>query len=129
MNLFNHLPPFPASIALAELAEATGQPVAHLRAECQRLDGDGTLSLYADGAELRVRREPTAELLTTAECARRLGISRRRVQALIAANRLSGQKIGRDWLVPEYRLGDVAERKPGRPLLTPARPPRPRGRR
>jgi len=54
-------------------------------------------------------------LLTTAEAAARLQISARRVQALIAAGRLDAQKIGRDWVIPEYALDAVAERKPGRP--------------
>lgn len=54
-------------------------------------------------------------LITTAEAARQLGVSVRRVQALIKARRLTAEKIGRDWLVNEFHLADVAERKPGRP--------------
>ena len=54
-------------------------------------------------------------LLTTAEAAARLKISPRRVQALISAGRLAATKIGRDWIIPEYALEAVAERKPGRP--------------
>ena len=57
---------------------------------------------------------PTARL-TTKEAAGRLGVSVRRVQALIAAGRLPAQKIGRDWIIPEHALLAVAERKPGRP--------------
>lgn len=53
--------------------------------------------------------------LTTAEAAARLGVSVRRVQALIEAGRLPARKYGRDWLIPETALAAVAERKPGRP--------------
>ena len=112
--MFN-LPPYPASVSLAELSEATGCPVAVLRDEAQRLYGEGALSLYAVGAELFVRREPAGELLTAAQAAERLGVNASRVRALIAAGRLGAQKIGRDWVIPEYALLDVAERKPGRP--------------
>ena len=114
-NLSDFLPLFPQAISLGELAEATGQPVAVLRDEARRLYGDGALSLYAVGAELFVRREPAGELLTAAQAAERLGVNASRVRALIAAGRLDAQKPGRDWVIPEYALLDVAERKPGRP--------------
>jgi len=54
-------------------------------------------------------------LITTAEAARQLGVSTRRVQALIKARRLPAEKVGRDWLINEFHLPLVAERKPGRP--------------
>ena len=54
-------------------------------------------------------------LITTAQAADQLGVSIRRVQALIKARRLPAEKVGRDWLINEFNLERVAERKPGRP--------------
>ena len=53
--------------------------------------------------------------LTTNEAAKRLGVSRRRVLALIAGERFPAQKFGRDYLIDEKDLELVADRKPGRP--------------
>lgn len=52
-------------------------------------------------------------LITSKEAAERLGITPRRVGALIAAGRLPATKLGRDWLIAEDALALVAERKPG----------------
>lgn len=52
-------------------------------------------------------------LLSTKDAAARLGITPRRVAALIAAGRLPATKLGRDWLIAEADLALVAERKPG----------------
>jgi excisionase family DNA binding protein len=54
-------------------------------------------------------------MLTTAQVAARLGISRRRVLALIQSGRLPAQKVGRDWLIDPKDLSKVKIRKPGRP--------------
>lgn len=56
-------------------------------------------------------------MLTTTQAAAQLGITPRRVLALIAAGRLPAQKLGRDWLIrPEdLELERVKDRKPGRP--------------
>jgi len=54
-------------------------------------------------------------LLTTPQVAERLGVTVRRVQALIKAGRLPSQQYGRDHLIKEKDLAFVAERKPGRP--------------
>jgi excisionase family DNA binding protein len=54
-------------------------------------------------------------LLTTKEVAGRLGVSVRRVHALIQDGRLPAEKYGRDYLINERDLKLVAERKPGRP--------------
>lgn len=54
-------------------------------------------------------------LLTTRDVAERLGITVQRVQALIKAERLPAQKIGRDYVIEEKALELVADRKPGRP--------------
>jgi len=55
------------------------------------------------------------KLLTTPEVAERLGISTRRVLALIKDGRLPSQQFGRDHLIKESDLKLVEERKPGRP--------------
>lgn len=54
-------------------------------------------------------------LLTTAEAAQRLGVSPRRVRALITEERLRAEKKGRDYLINESDLKLVKDRKPGRP--------------
>jgi excisionase family DNA binding protein len=54
-------------------------------------------------------------LLTTKEVADRLGVTVRRVQALIQAGRLPAQKVGRDFLIQEKDIRLVEERNPGRP--------------
>lgn len=58
-------------------------------------------------------------MLTTPEVAERLGVSVRRVQALIAAGRLPSQQFGRDHLIKESDLKLVEDRKPGRPAKKP----------
>jgi excisionase family DNA binding protein len=55
------------------------------------------------------------DFLTTKQVAERLGITPRRVQALVTAGRLPAQKIGRDYLIKEADLKLVAVRKVGRP--------------
>jgi excisionase family DNA binding protein len=58
-------------------------------------------------------------LLTTTEVATSLGVTPRRVLALIQSGRLRAQKAGRDWLIKSADLDKVRERKAGRPS-TPA---------
>lgn len=55
------------------------------------------------------------KLLTTKEVAGRLGVSVRRVHALIQAERLPAEKFGRDYMIKEEDLKLVQDRKPGRP--------------
>lgn len=55
------------------------------------------------------------ESLTTKQVAERLGVTIRRVQALITAGRLPAQKFGRDFMIKEKDLKLVADRKVGRP--------------
>jgi len=55
------------------------------------------------------------DFLTTKQVAERLGITPRRVQALVTAGRLPAQKIGRDYLIKEKDLKLVEIRKVGRP--------------
>jgi excisionase family DNA binding protein len=53
--------------------------------------------------------------LTVNETAARLGVTTRRVIALIDAKRLPATRFGRAWAVREADLKLVEERKPGRP--------------
>jgi excisionase family DNA binding protein len=55
------------------------------------------------------------DFLTTKQAAEKLGITPRRVQALIEANRLPAQKFGRDYQIREKDLKLVENRKRGRP--------------
>jgi len=54
-------------------------------------------------------------LIGTAEAAERLGVSQDRIRALIKAERLPAQKMGRDWFIDPKDLALVKNRKPGRP--------------
>ena len=54
-------------------------------------------------------------LISTKEAAEKLGLSLRRVQALITVGRLPAQKIGNSYVVKEKDLELVMVRKPGRP--------------
>jgi excisionase family DNA binding protein len=54
-------------------------------------------------------------MISTQDAAARLGVTRRRVLALIADGRLPAQKLGRDWLIEEKDLAKVEDRPPGRP--------------
>lgn len=54
-------------------------------------------------------------LITTREAAERLGVSMRRVTALIKDGRLPSTQIGREHLIKEKDLELVRERKVGRP--------------
>ena len=58
------------------------------------------------------------KIITTAEAARRLGVTSNRVRAMIRANRLKAFKFGREWLIDPKDLDAVKERKVGRPRKT-----------
>jgi excisionase family DNA binding protein len=55
------------------------------------------------------------EYLTTKEVAGKLGVSLRRVQAMIESGRLPAIKLGRDYVIRERDLKLVENRKVGRP--------------
>jgi excisionase family DNA binding protein len=55
------------------------------------------------------------DLISSKEAAEKLGLSLRRVQALITSGRLPAQKIGNSYVVNEKDLELVKERKSGRP--------------
>ncbi len=54
-------------------------------------------------------------LLTTAEAAERLGVTRWRVNALIRDGRLKATRLGQIFVIEEGDLKAVEHRKPGRP--------------
>ena len=56
-------------------------------------------------------------IISTAEAARRLGVTPNRVRALIDAKRLKAMKLGREWLIDPKDLEAVKDRKVGRPKL------------
>jgi len=55
--------------------------------------------------------------VTTAQAAKRLGVSRRRVRQFIKDGRLDAEKPGRDWLISRRSLDSFVkvQRKVGRP--------------
>src|ERR1043165_5329796 len=55
------------------------------------------------------------KIITTAEAARRLGVTTNRVRAMIRAKRLKSFKFGREWLIDPKDLDAVKDRKVGRP--------------
>ena len=57
------------------------------------------------------------DYLTVTEAAKELGVTGRRVRALIADGRLKAQKAGASnlWLIRRRDLDAVRSRKPGRP--------------
>lgn len=57
-----------------------------------------------------------SKLLTTKESAEKLGVSVRRVQALITKNQLKAEKIGRDYMIREKDLQNIKPGINGRPL-------------
>lgn len=61
------------------------------------------------------------EVLTAAGAAEKLGISTRRVIALIHDGRLPARKVGRDYIIDGKDLRLVQDRRPGRPANRPAK--------
>ena len=55
------------------------------------------------------------KFISVKQAAERLGVSDRRVRALIVAKRLPAQRIGGVWIIDAKALKLVKERKPGRP--------------
>jgi excisionase family DNA binding protein len=54
-------------------------------------------------------------VLTTDQAGEILGVTGRRVRALIKAGRLPAIKFGNSWMINKKDLKKVAVRKPGRP--------------
>jgi len=61
------------------------------------------------------RKIHAVKTLTTAEASARLGVSPRRIRALISAGQLPADKKGRDYFIDPKDLALVKNRKPGRP--------------
>ena len=55
------------------------------------------------------------KLISTAEAAKRLGVTPSRVRAMIARGRLKAMRIGIMWLIDPKDLDAVKDRKVGRP--------------
>lgn len=53
--------------------------------------------------------------ITVVEAAKELGVSERRVTAMIGSGRLKAKKFGRAWMIDPADLDAVRDRKPGRP--------------
>lgn len=66
---------------------------------------------------LFVSKEET-KLLSVAEAAEKLGVTRARVNQFINENRLPAQRIGRSFVIREKDLSLVENRKTGRPTRT-----------
>ena len=58
------------------------------------------------------------KIISTAEAAKRLGVSATRVRVLIDTGRLKAIKIGGAWLIDPKGLAAVKDRKVGRPRKT-----------
>lgn len=54
-------------------------------------------------------------LITVAKAAALLGVTPRRVQALIAIGKLKALRLGRDYLIDPHDLQLLERRSPGRP--------------
>ena len=55
------------------------------------------------------------KIISTAEAAKRLGVTQSRVQKMITAKRLKAIKVGREWLIDPKDLEPLKDRKVGRP--------------
>jgi excisionase family DNA binding protein len=55
------------------------------------------------------------DLLTLAQAADRLGVSRQRLHALIQAGRLPAERLGHAWIIRAADLAAFTPRPPGRP--------------
>jgi len=56
-----------------------------------------------------------SNMVSTKEAAQALGITTRRVLALIKSGRLPAVKVGRDWVLSKDDLKLIKNRPPGRP--------------
>ena len=60
---------------------------------------------------------PAVAMIGTTEAARRLGVSARRVAAMIDQGLLKASKVGKTWIIDEIEVSRLAKthRRPGRP--------------
>ena len=54
-------------------------------------------------------------IISTAEAAKRLGVTPDRVRKMIVSKRLKAIRVGREWLIDPKDLGALKDRKVGRP--------------
>lgn len=94
------------AIMLDPSSSADGETVA---------EWDGDTLRYPLGRQMAIAGRYVRTPITTQVAADELGVSRRRVQAMIRAGRLPATKYGRDWLISSADLDAVRDRKPGRP--------------
>jgi excisionase family DNA binding protein len=73
-----------------------------------RIYGEGTI-IFQDGILGAMK------IISTAEAAKRLGVTANRVRAMIEAKRLKATKVGNVWLIDPKDLDAVKDRKVGRP--------------
>jgi excisionase family DNA binding protein len=65
-----------------------------------------------------------AEIITTVEAGRRLGVTPQRIRQYIAEGRIRAQKVGRDYLVDAESVDEFRPRPTGNPNFGPGfRPP------
>jgi excisionase family DNA binding protein len=57
-------------------------------------------------------------MISSRQAADKLGVTQRRIVALIKGGRLPAQRLGREWMIDEKSLRLVANRKPGRPVTS-----------
>jgi excisionase family DNA binding protein len=57
------------------------------------------------------------EFISTKQAAEKLGVTIRRVQALVTSGKLPATRIGRDYLIKEADLKLIENRKVGRPKM------------
>jgi excisionase family DNA binding protein len=57
----------------------------------------------------------SVKIISTAEAAKRLGVTDSRVRKMILTKRLKAIKVGREWLIDPKDLDTVKDRKVGRP--------------
>lgn len=56
------------------------------------------------------------KVMTTDQAAKELGVTRRRIRAMIKAGRLRATRFGqKNWMIQSKELEKVRDRKPGRP--------------
>jgi excisionase family DNA binding protein len=55
------------------------------------------------------------DVLSTSQAAEALGVTQRRVLAMITARRLPATRVGNSYIIQRADLAKVKDRKPGRP--------------
>jgi excisionase family DNA binding protein len=85
-----------------------------LRDFFHQLRAKGALAFYTHPRII----DDMSTLLSTADAARELGVSLRRIQALVLAGRLAARRVGKQYVIDSRALEAVRVRKPGKPQKT-----------